>query len=299
MPAYLLIWNPAEWEWPERASEARKVREGKPVLTDWGSGVRKKILPEGSRLFLMKKGSPPRGIIAAGWSTGSLHSRPHWGEPTRDTLYVPLRFDDLVEDPDKELLKVDELLRVIPLDVVNWNTAGGGIEIQDGALAQLEQLWAEHLRVLGYREVEADLPRERALRLVQRKVRDSRFSRQVRALSGGRCAVCPQDLNYETVGILEAAHIRAVEDDGPDLCGNGLALCPNHHALFDEGFWALEQRRLVLSPQLPDSLRQTFSGSLHCPWALIAEHVEWHYRERFRKGPLQASGGATAPPGVG
>ena len=286
MPAYLLIWNPDEWPWPEIAQQARRVREGQPVLMDWSSGVRKKVLPEGSKLFLMKKGKPPRGIIAAGRSIGPLHSQPHWGDPTKDTLYVPLRFDNLVEDPEKDLLPVEALLSVIPLEVVNWNTAGGGIEIRDDALEKLEQLWADHLQRRGYREAESLLPQERALRLVRRKVRDSRFSRQVRALSGGRCAVCPQAMNYETVGILEAAHIRAVEADGPDLLGNGLALCPNHHALFDEGFWTLEDGRLVLSPQLPENLRQTFSGILHCPWALIPEHVEWHRHERFLHSPL-------------
>ncbi|MFD7627803.1 HNH endonuclease [Streptomyces sp. NPDC059851] len=33
----------------------------------------------------------------------------------------------------------------------------------------------------------------------------------------------------------EAAHIRAREDDGPDVVENLLCLCPNCHVLFDAG----------------------------------------------------------------
>jgi hypothetical protein len=89
-------------------------------------------------------------------------------------------------------------------------------------------------------------------------------------------------MEYAAVGILETAHIRAVEVNGPDELANALALCPNHHALFDEGFWTVEQGRLAFSAALPPALRGTFAETLSCGWTLAPEHLEWHRRERFR-----------------
>jgi putative restriction endonuclease len=40
--------------------------------------------------------------------------------------------------------------------------------------------------------------------------------------------------------VVEAAHIRPVEDGGPDDLTNGLALCPTHHRLFDKGYLRLQ-----------------------------------------------------------
>lgn len=205
-------------------------------------------------------------------------------QSTRRASSVPFRFDALVVPPDskRDLLPVDELQAAIPNDVVNWDTPGGGIEIKDEALEVLERLWAEHLLRIGYWPRTERLSQERPLQLVRRKARDAGFSRLVRAMGGGRCAVCPPAMQYEAVGILETAHIRAVEADGPDELANALALCPNHHALFDEGFWTVEQGRLVFSAALPEALRGTFAETLTCGWALAPEHLSWHRRERFR-----------------
>jgi len=282
MPAYLLIWNPDQWTWPEAAREAQRVREGGTVTTLWSSGVRKNLPPD-SRLFLMRKGKRPRGLIASGWSTGPLVSREHWSGNGENALFVPLRFDSLVPPySDQDLLPVELLQAALPNDVVNWDTPGGGIEIRDDALEVLEPLWAEHLLRTRNWPRPVRPAQERPLRLVRRKERDSAFSKQVRAMSGGRCAVCPPVMEYTDVGILETAHIRAVEVDGPDEVANALALCPNHHALFDEGFWTVEQGMLVFSAALPPALRGTFAETLSCGWTLAPEHLEWHRRERFR-----------------
>ncbi|WP_375773331.1 HNH endonuclease [Archangium gephyra] len=231
----------------------------------------------------MRKGKRPRGLVGSGWSTDLLVSREHWGEKGKSVLYVPLTFDALVPPySDKDLLPVEVLQAALPNDVVNWDTPGGGIEIRDEALTVLERLWDEHLLRIGYWPQTESPSQERPLRLVRRKARDSAFSRRVRAASGGRCAVCPSVMVYESVGILETAHIRAVEADGPDAFPNALALCPNHHALFDEGFWTVEQGRLVFSAALPEALRGTFAETLHSRWPLSPEHLEWHRRERFR-----------------
>lgn len=73
--------------------------------------------------------------------------------------------------------------------------------------------------------------RRRRRQATERAVRDARFSKRVREAYGHRCCFCGFG-----GGVIEAAHIKPVEDGGPDDLANGLALCPTHHRLFDKGY---------------------------------------------------------------
>lgn len=74
-----------------------------------------------------------------------------------------------------------------------------------------------------------DSAAERGRRTVSTLVRDAVFSRTVREAYGGLCAMC--GLNFSLV---VGAHILPVAAPGaPDEAWNGIALCHNHHAVFD------------------------------------------------------------------
>lgn len=81
---------------------------------------------------------------------------------------------------------------------------------------------------------DASLPtdgeRRREIREVAALVRDRRFRTAVLRAYRERCAFCGLGL-----GIVEAAHIQSVADNGPDVVANGVAACPNHHKAFDRG----------------------------------------------------------------
>lgn len=64
---------------------------------------------------------------------------------------------------------------------------------------------------------------------------------------GSKCAVCDVDIK----ALLEAAHIRPKEYDGTDDPRNGLVLCRNHHAAFDQGLFKVD----------PDTFRVTIPDS--------------------------------------
>ncbi|MGC2374623.1 MAG: HNH endonuclease [Solirubrobacteraceae bacterium] len=76
----------------------------------------------------------------------------------------------------------------------------------------------------------ADAERRREIREVAALVRDRRFRTAVLRAYRERCAFCGLGL-----GIVEAAHIQSVADNGPDVVANGVAACPNHHKAFDRG----------------------------------------------------------------
>lgn len=77
--------------------------------------------------------------------------------------------------------------------------------------------------------LEAD--RAEIAQLAKRMKRSPRFVFEVGKRCGWRCAVC----NIELKCLLDAAHIRGVADKGSDDPRNGLILCKNHHAAFDQG----------------------------------------------------------------
>ncbi|GAC1475232.1 MAG: hypothetical protein NVSMB9_27250 [Isosphaeraceae bacterium] len=68
-PTYLLTWNPKRHAWANLEAEVRATTEGRLVYRHrWSSGSTKRIR-RGDRLFLLRQGVEPRGIMAAGWAT--------------------------------------------------------------------------------------------------------------------------------------------------------------------------------------------------------------------------------------
>ena len=83
-------------------------------------------------------------------------------------------------------------------------------------------------------------PRERALTLTSRVIRDRVFRRVVLRAYDERCAITGLKLiNGGGRAEVEAAHIRPVEANGPDVVSNGLALSGTAHWMFDRGLISL------------------------------------------------------------
>lgn len=71
---------------------------------------------------------------------------------------------------------------------------------------------------------------------VQRIIRNSRHSVEVKEIYGYCCQVCEKKLELPDKSLYaEGAHIRALgrPHNGPDIVSNILCLCPNHHVMFD------------------------------------------------------------------
>jgi len=83
---------------------------------------------------------------------------------------------------------------------------------------------------------------------VSRVMRDRRFGVVIRRIYREKCALC--SVGYRLRGFslgLDAAHIIPVEAQGiiADV-RNGLLLCKNHHSLFDNYAWTLDEELRVL-----------------------------------------------------
>ncbi|GIJ50055.1 hypothetical protein Val02_69410 [Virgisporangium aliadipatigenens] len=92
-------------------------------------------------------------------------------------------------------------------------------------------------------------PAGRASATIQRIIRSSANARRVKELHDHRCQVCGLRLETPAGPYSEAAHIKPLgrPHDGPDVQGNILCLCPNHHVLLDSGAIYVDDHSVVRS----------------------------------------------------
>lgn len=213
----------------------------------WSCGRTKRIDP-GDRVFLLRQGLEPRGIIASGQARSSPHYEAHWDESRQDqALYVDVRFDALLVPEEDGILPLAQLQNG-HLATVNWSTQGSGISIAPLAASLLENLWRGLLEARGQspavtaEEVLAPaLYFEGASRTIAVNAyeRDPRARKACIAHYGESCVVCGFDFatRYGELGkgfihvhhIVPLSEIRGsyVVDPVRDLC----PVCPNCHAM--------------------------------------------------------------------
>ena len=107
------------------------------------------------------------------------------------------------------------------------------------------------MQLPGFQDAQAPFQhmpaRERVNQLTNRAVRDRNFRKNVLRAYGERCAITGLRLiNGGGRAEVEAAHIRPVEHDGPDIVSNGLALSGTAHWMFDRGLVGLADDLTIL-----------------------------------------------------
>ncbi|WP_424988438.1 HNH endonuclease [Microbulbifer sp. S227A] len=134
--------------------------------------------------------------------------------------------------------------------------------------------------------------RERINQLTNRAVRDRNFRKNVLRSYGERCAITGLRLiNGGGRAEVEAAHIMPVEQNGPDIVSNGLALSGTAHWMFDRGLIGIsDELEILVSRQTNDqdavsSLVNT-SGKLLAPTRLSErprlQFLAWHRTHSFK-----------------
>lgn len=140
MRAFLLTWNPANFpglanDWPQMRQEV--ASDGRSE--DRWSTRNQQINP-GDRVYLLRQGIEPRGIVAAGHATSEVYLDAHWNGEDAETTYVDVEWEALtdLEDP----LPIDVLQAEV--SGVHWRPQSSGNEVtaHDEAIATL---WREHI----------------------------------------------------------------------------------------------------------------------------------------------------------
>lgn len=143
MNTYLFLWNPKKWTWATLERDTEQVDLTGRCSERWSCGNTKSIQP-GDRIFLLKVGTEPRGIIAAGFATSTPFYEQHWSGKNKDTLYIDVDFEVLL-NPDKEPILTVDILNLGNLAKQNWRPMGSGNLIKPEIIDELEAVWFDFL----------------------------------------------------------------------------------------------------------------------------------------------------------
>jgi 5-methylcytosine-specific restriction enzyme A len=128
-----------------------EIRRKGFCVTVWSCGNNKSI-EKGDRVFLLRQGEEPRGIVGAGFADSEPFEEVHWraekAKAGRTTMYLTVRWETLL-NPDKESIFPREWLNDGALSRVNWNTQISGIKIRSEAAGVLGERWADFLEGRG------------------------------------------------------------------------------------------------------------------------------------------------------
>ena len=66
MKTFLFAWNPKKWDWTTLEQSIEEIKKTGKITDKWSVVSHKKIKP-GDRVFLMRLGKEPKGIMASGF----------------------------------------------------------------------------------------------------------------------------------------------------------------------------------------------------------------------------------------
>ena len=77
MATYLLKWSAKRYRWDDMQENTETVRTQGYCELSWSCGGTKRVAP-GDRVFLIRLGEDPKGIVASGCVSHGPHEEPHW-----------------------------------------------------------------------------------------------------------------------------------------------------------------------------------------------------------------------------
>jgi len=259
MTAYLLTWNPKQFKWHELKNKISKFRAGGSITLQWSCGNTKRIA-KGDRLYLLRQGVEPRGIMASGIALGAPTEDRSWNSAQKTARYVPVALDALLDPITDGVLPLSEL-RNGALGKVNWKTQVSGIVINDVAAEILNKQWRKFVAKAGRAPLALTEEVSDGTKYYEGAVNQvtvNAFERDKAARQacidyhGLQCAAC--DFDFEAVygergaGYIHVHHhvplseVNARYEVNPqkDL----VPVCPNCHAMIHRGAKTLTVRQL-------------------------------------------------------
>ncbi|MDD3810500.1 MAG: hypothetical protein PHS94_09625 [Erysipelotrichaceae bacterium] len=147
MKNWLLTWNADRWAWDDDLGGYKEliadIEQVGRAYSKWTCGVNKSI-EKGDRIFMIKLGSAPKGIIASGYAATSVFEGTHWDEDRKragkKARRIFVEFDKIKDYDVDKIISFDELLNIS--DTFHWSTQSSGITIPEEISQKIEEIWA-------------------------------------------------------------------------------------------------------------------------------------------------------------
>ena len=141
---FLITWNPRVYAWSDLRRDVARVRRAGFLETDW-SCARSKQIGRGDRIFLLRQGVEPRGIVASGWATSDWYEGPGWRRAGVPCNYFDVSLDVLLDAEGEAILPREALSHGV-LARMYWDTQVSGTRIPDEVARELEKAWRPFAR---------------------------------------------------------------------------------------------------------------------------------------------------------
>lgn len=213
------------------------------VTDRWSVGNRRQLQP-GTRFYLIRLGSEPRGLVGSGWTTSEPFDAPHW-DLNRAAEGIAARFADIYFDvlEEKPLIDMQEL-NTAPFSDFHWSTQMSGIQIPSTVAEAIETLWNKrtHEKTFGLEELQPgqNISEGHAKQvLVNKYERSSKARALCLAHYGLRCSVCNLLLSdlygplaFDLIHVHHLTPLAEIQSDYVvDPIRDLRPVCPNCHAV--------------------------------------------------------------------
>lgn len=151
MKTWLFTWNPSRWTWDDKfdgyLEMKNQIAQTGASFRTWSCGNNKSI-KKGDRIFLIRLGVEPRGIMASGYAATDVFEGPHW-DAQKEALGIKCRrlfieFDKIQDPLSENILPMDTLMEINPK--YKWSSQTSGIEIPEHIAEEVEKTWKSIIR---------------------------------------------------------------------------------------------------------------------------------------------------------
>jgi 5-methylcytosine-specific restriction protein A len=251
MSTFLFAWNPNRWNWEDLQESIEHLEKVGYVERRWSCGNSKSIR-KGDRVFLIRLGKEPRGIMGSGYAKSSYYVASHWdGTEGKTTNYIDIEFDILI-NPNKNKLFDKEYLEITDKNnLQQWFPQQSGITIKEKVLDSLESNWFNFIQENKYIKnsfVSNDVTTTIKETYKEGKAKDivqTRYERNPEARKrclihyGYSCEVCLFNFekHFGEIGkeFIHVHHINQISEIGKeykvDPIKDLIPVCPNCHAM--------------------------------------------------------------------
>jgi len=137
--AILLTWNPEKYNKGGSGTQDFSSGLHAGARERWNCNTTKANI--GDRVYLIRLGIEPRGIVASGAITKEPFVDEDWADANKQRRYIEFQVDDVRESCVDGLLPMALLTAALPTQ--HWSTQTSGISIGEDMLPTLERLWHE------------------------------------------------------------------------------------------------------------------------------------------------------------